>query len=193
MSLPRSFSESLVDEGRAWLRKAGDLAGIADGMSTDLCAGSPAETLIAQSTSAQLIVLGSRGLSGFTGLLVGSVAVVLATHGHCPVVVVCGANATDSATRPVVVGVDGSQASEVAVGFACEQASRLEALLIALHAWSDVLPALPTEPSTVDWTATEVAEQRVLAVRLAGEIPGRVHPTGGHPWQAGAQPSRADA
>jgi nucleotide-binding universal stress UspA family protein len=173
VSAPRSFSDALADEGREALRKAAELAretAAEVDVSTDLRTGPAAETLIAQSASAQLTVLGSRGLGGFTGLLVGSIAVALAAHSHCPVVVVRGDNAEDPGARPVVVGVDGSQSSEAAVEFAFEQASRLGVLLIALHAWSDVLPVSTVSmmPAAVDWTTAEDGEQRVLAERLAG-------------------------
>jgi nucleotide-binding universal stress UspA family protein len=50
--------------------------------------GHPAQVLIDQSTEADLLVLGSRGHSAYTGMLVGSVSMHCVTHAHCPVVVV---------------------------------------------------------------------------------------------------------
>lgn len=50
--------------------------------------GSAAEHLVAASTSADLVVVGSRGHGGFVGLLLGSVAQQVASHSACPVVVV---------------------------------------------------------------------------------------------------------
>jgi nucleotide-binding universal stress UspA family protein len=49
---------------------------------------SPAQALIRTSGSADLLVVGSRGLGGFTGLLLGSVGHQCAQHAHCPVVIV---------------------------------------------------------------------------------------------------------
>jgi len=58
--------------------------------------GHPAATLVEQSRSASLIVVGSRGHGEFAGMLLGSVSEFLVTHAHCPVVVVRGADAKDS-------------------------------------------------------------------------------------------------
>ena len=49
---------------------------------------SPANALIEASDGATLLVVGSRGLGGFKGLLLGSVSQKCSLHSHCPVTIV---------------------------------------------------------------------------------------------------------
>jgi nucleotide-binding universal stress UspA family protein len=49
---------------------------------------SPDSVLIAASEGADLLVVGSRGLGGFEGLLLGSVSQKCCQHAHCPTVIV---------------------------------------------------------------------------------------------------------
>jgi nucleotide-binding universal stress UspA family protein len=169
--LPVSVSEALVDQGREWLRHAAELAQEAAPdviVSAHLDHGAAAASLIAESESAGLVVLGSRGLGGFTGLVVGSVALALSTHGHCPIVVVRGE--PDRTGKPVVVGVDASPASESAIGFAFEEAARLGVPLVAQHTWTDLslYVKFSVAPYGVSWAQVHEEQERLLVERLAG-------------------------
>jgi nucleotide-binding universal stress UspA family protein len=55
---------------------------------TKTVTGNAAEVLVDRSAQADLLVVGSRGLGGLKGMLLGSVGHHCAAHSHCPVVIV---------------------------------------------------------------------------------------------------------
>lgn len=105
-------------------------------VSGEVIAGSAAPTLLDEARNAVMIVLGSRGLGGFTGLLVGSVAVQVSAHAPCPVVVARGEIDREG---DILVGVDGSPGGAGALEFAMQEASLRGVGVTALHAY--VFPA----------------------------------------------------
>lgn len=96
--------------------------------------GGPQICLQDASADASMIVLGGRGTGGFGELLIGSTAVSVSAHAHCPVVVVRAG--TDQAAGEVVVGFDGSPCSHLALGFAFEKAAACQAPLRVIQAWA---------------------------------------------------------
>jgi nucleotide-binding universal stress UspA family protein len=57
-------------------------------VSTVVREGGPSEVLLEEASDAELLVVGSRGLGGFRGLLLGSVSQQCAHHASCPLVIV---------------------------------------------------------------------------------------------------------
>ncbi len=57
--------------------------------------GTPASRLIEQAATADLLVLGSRGLGGFKELLLGSVSHQCAQHAPCPVMIMRSASSAE--------------------------------------------------------------------------------------------------
>jgi len=53
-----------------------------------LCEGQAADVLVEEARGSDLLVVGSRGLGGFKGLLLGSVSQQCAHHATCPVAIV---------------------------------------------------------------------------------------------------------
>jgi nucleotide-binding universal stress UspA family protein len=162
--------EALAAEGRSWLDRAREAAVTAvPGLAVDVVqvTAGVVPTLIKQSAGAALLVLGTRGLGGFTDLLVGSTAVELAARAHCPVVVVRGA---DAGTGPVVVGVDGTPVGEAAIAFAFAEASTRGTDLVAVHAWTDLLleVAFAGGAAALDFAPLAQQAEEVLGERLAG-------------------------
>ncbi|MFJ8145959.1 universal stress protein [Streptomyces sp. NPDC096048] len=132
--------------------------------------GDSLTVLEAESRAAELVVVGSRGMGGFVGLLVGSTAVHLAAHGRCPVLVV---REEPSAEGPVVLGVDGSAAGERAVEFAFAEAELRKAPLVAVHAWTTWNAPMPapqdaSAPYANPPGALAGQEERLLSEALAG-------------------------
>jgi nucleotide-binding universal stress UspA family protein len=92
-----------------------------------------AAALIRASGTGAMVVVGSRGRGGFTGLLLGSVSQHVATHAAGPVVVVRAQ--PGQADGPVVVGVDESDGTGHALDVAFEEAALRDAGIVVLHAY----------------------------------------------------------
>jgi nucleotide-binding universal stress UspA family protein len=161
---------ALAAQGRSWLDQARQaVEDIAPGLVADVVevkAGA-VPALLAESAHAALVVLGSRGLGGFTGLLLGSTAVELAAHAHCPVVAVRGPYPGDG---PVVVGIDGTPTGEPAIAFAFAAASARGTGLVAVHTWTDLLleAAFAGSAAQLDFSVLAEQAEEVLGERLAG-------------------------
>ncbi|AMM22695.1 hypothetical protein AX769_21465 (plasmid) [Frondihabitans sp. PAMC 28766] len=63
---------------------------------TSVLEGQSASILLEQSKGAEMLIVGSRGHGGFSGLLLGSVSSACAEHADCPVLVMHG-----ESTRPL--------------------------------------------------------------------------------------------
>lgn len=89
-------------------------------------------TMIALAHDSSLLVLGSRGHGRAGEFFAGSASQHLAAHAPCPVVVVRPAEQPDA--KRIVVGLDGSAASEAALDLACRRALVTGETVTALRA-----------------------------------------------------------
>lgn len=113
----------------------------------------PAALAIAQASSgAALLVVGARGVGGFTALLLGSVSRYVATNAPCPVVVV--REQTDAVQHEIAVGVRDPQDYSPALEFAFEEAALHGAELVAVHSWHRFLPGFAGSATDTDGTDT---------------------------------------
>ncbi|MEU5614465.1 universal stress protein [Streptomyces sparsogenes] len=119
-------------------------------VTTENVTGRPAEALVRAARDAELLVLGSRGLSGIGGFLVGSVGLAVVAYAERPVVLVrageqaadehekdpAGIPSTAAPFRPVVLGLDTGHPDEALLGFAFDAASRRKVPLRVVHGWN---------------------------------------------------------
>ena len=141
--------------------------------------GSASGALVAASRTAETVVVGATAHSLLKAVVLGSVALQVAAHSFCPVVVVHDLGSSDSdaragvravSTEPgrVVVGLDASERSARALAFAFEQASRRRVGLtgVACWAWEDSDGYLPLPVGV--WEETREQERRLVSELLAG-------------------------
>jgi len=91
--------------------------------------GTPRDHLAHVSAGSEMLVLGSRGLGGFMGLLVGSVSLEMAATAECPVAVI---RADGHPEGPVLLAADDS-GSAAALEDACLFAAATGAELKIIH------------------------------------------------------------
>lgn len=158
-------AHKVVADALAVVKEATD--GHSPAVQTEIRHGAAVPTLVELSGQARLVVVGSHGRGAFGRTLLGSVSTGLVYQARCPVAVIRDypPSSAPSAELPVVVGVDGSPASELATAIAFDEASRRGVDLIALHAWSDAsMFPLPS----VQWSDLRTSADAVLAESLAG-------------------------
>ena len=117
-----------------------------------------------------MMVVGCRGQDALQRALLGSVSSGLVHHAHCPVAVIHDEAPIllgillGPSQLPVLVGIDGSPASELATAIAFDEASWRGVDLVALYAWSDSdWPDFPgVERSVIAATAEETLAERLV-------------------------------
>ena len=130
-------------------------------------AAAPVPVLLELSNDAQIVVVGRRGRSSLAGVLLGSVSIALIHRARCPVAVIHDESPADAASMdaPVLVGIDGSPASELATAIAFDEASWRGVEVVALHAAYD---SDPFGIHQLEWADVEPKAHEALAERLAG-------------------------
>jgi nucleotide-binding universal stress UspA family protein len=154
-------ADSFAETGQRILDRATELAAKAVPditVTTELTYESPALALRDLATRACEVVVGHRGLGGFTGLLLGSTSLRVAGHTPCPTIVVRGDVREDR--HEIMVGV-----SDSVLEYAFETATIRGSWLRAVLTW-EVPPTLlnGAYPVTVREGLTAAEERLAQAV-----------------------------
>jgi nucleotide-binding universal stress UspA family protein len=160
----REVADALVTEAVA------EAATVAPGVSVrgDAVLGSASHTLVSAARGGAMLVVGCRGRGGFASLLLGSVSQQVLIHAPGPVVVVRGRG--ESATGPIVVGVDGSDAGNHALGMAFDLAATRGAGILAVRVYPPANAPVwggDALPLTEDPAQRRTAERTVLLSDVA--------------------------
>ncbi|WP_434994270.1 universal stress protein [Arthrobacter sp. Ld5] len=174
----RAEAHRILAEGLELARRSEPDLEVHDRMVT----GAPTGVLTRLSDEASLLVTGTRGLGGFSGLMIGSVSLHLVSTASCPVMVVRDARPTHDT---VLVAVDGSDESDRAVMVAAELARTLHKSLRLLHVGAPHRHGA-VDPSTREREQDPVLEQAAALLGehadltatpdllLAGSVPGAI-------------------
>lgn len=132
------------EDGRQLLEQAGKIAKEARpdrtiSLVSEVKESPPVPTLAEMSSEAEMVVVGSTGRGAVGRALLGSVSSGVLRSAKCPVAVIRDEASwmPPSNRAPVLVGIDCSPASDLALSIAFDEASRRGVDLVALHAWSD--------------------------------------------------------
>lgn len=178
---PRQFAEQLVAGAVDMVKASGAEAAGA------VIDGDPVRVLVTESARASVLVLGSRRLKAFGSAVLGSVSTAVAARSQAPTVVVRGPAGWPQEGAGVVVGIDGTEASDSLLSYGFEHASRHQVSLRAVLCWHPDLLALmswraePPPPERVDaWLSEALAgwREKYPDVAVHAEVI-REHPTAG--------------
>ncbi|MEV3901512.1 universal stress protein [Mycobacterium sp. NPDC050551] len=157
-------AKDVIDRARHVIATIG--VGAPPDVHTEMVTDNIVSALVAASKNARMLVVGNDGYGAVSRLLLGSTSSAVLHHALCPVAVVRAEEGrTLDPHAPVVVGIDGSPASESATAAAFDEADRRGVDLVAVHAWSDltVFPAVE-----LDWREYQQKAEELLGQRLAG-------------------------
>ncbi len=126
---PESHWEDIEDKAREVFAQRPDVSA-----TVERHIGHMVPRLLESAGDGSMLVVGSKGHSIVSEMVLGSVSQSAARHATVPVVVVRSPQNPDSGR--IVVGADGSESSTRALRFACQVAERTGDKVILLRAWS---------------------------------------------------------
>ena len=180
VAVPPVVGEAQLAEGERIIEDTVEVLAKAAGsrqprrITTRLCVGAIVPTLAGLTDEkSQMVVVGRRGRGGLRRALLGSVSSALVHTAQCPVTVVHHhVSPVPPSGAPVVVGIDGSTASQSAIAIAFDEASRRAVELITVHATDH---ADPSEAKHLLMQRLEECQQRYPNVTVRPVVIG-AHP-----------------
>ena len=142
-------------------------------VSTGLTGSYPAAAMVRASALASMVVVGSHGDSLLHISSLGETAHQIAGHASCPVTVVRTEPSTENQYKRILVGVDRSELSAKALGWAFDHAEYTGSDVLAIHAWQ---PRDAEDPGlgSADWSSYADACRELIESKIAGHR--AVHP-----------------
>ncbi|MFF1511252.1 universal stress protein [Streptomyces sp. NPDC058326] len=171
--IPEPYARIQTEHADALLRDAAEEArkehpGLE--VSAERAHGRAAEILTSAANEANLAVLGSRGLGGILGFVVGSVSLAVVGATRRPVALVRAKGERPAPRHAgIVVGVDIYHPCETLLGFAFAEAARTGLPLRFLHSWT-----LPASYGYATLADARVGEE--LGDRLVGSLDDLLEP-----------------
>lgn len=164
-------AQRVLDAAAAQVAEAAPSVAVA----TVLRIGPPAQVLLDAAETADLLVVGTRGLGAIGSAFLGSVSGRLASRATAPVIVV-PADADTPLDGPVVVGVDGSAHGDEALRFGLDEAARRDVGVVVVSAYQvppsamAFVEVVQEALSTLHDAAESVAADAVQGARDAGLV-----------------------
>lgn len=153
--VPASSAEEMDEQARVGASEfVADTLGSSTSVTSGALRGLPAGALLQRATPDSVLVLGARGLGGFTGLLLGSASQECIEYASCPVVVARTERLLGDGDV-ILVGKDGSDKAQLALAWAHTLAAATGAKVRAVHAWRATMSERP--PGTGDRLRSQAA------------------------------------
>jgi nucleotide-binding universal stress UspA family protein len=111
------------------------LGGVPGFVTPEALRGPAAAAILRAVTPDSVLVLGSRGRGGFSGLLLGSVSRECIEHAPCPVVIARDDSPPTAGDSVILVGKDGSENATRAMEWAESMGELTGAAVVAVYAW----------------------------------------------------------
>lgn len=152
---------------------------------TELAYRAPAGALVAASSEADLLVLGTRGRGGFRGLSIGSVSRAVAARSLCPVILLRSPGRLTRRSGEIVLGMEPGEPPG-AVRFAFEAAERAGTVVRAVYGLGQAAPDAPAQRAIVEAMSAALEDAR----EGHADVPVKISVMQGHPCAALAAASR---